>query len=57
MKLQSRTSASISYTYTGLTQYGNEFNQAAIEKMFVRDLTDWEEAINYYLKNGKQLSD
>ena len=54
--VRSGTTAEISYTYTGFTQQGSDLNRAAIDKMFVRDLKDWEESINYYLKNGKRLS-
>jgi hypothetical protein len=50
-----QTSATVTYTYTGLTEKGNQHNKEALEKMFSRDLKDWEEAINYYLKTGKQL--
>lgn len=50
-----QTSATVTYTYTGLTEKGNQQNKEALEKMFSRDLKDWEEAINYYLKTGKQL--
>jgi hypothetical protein len=49
------TKATISYTYTGLTDLGNEINRHAIEKMFERDLEDWEEAINHYLATGEVL--
>jgi hypothetical protein len=52
-----KTSATISYTYTGLTDEGNRKNKLAIEKMFNNDLSDWEEAINYYLKTGQLLID
>jgi hypothetical protein len=49
------TKATVTYTYTGLTEKGNQQNKEALEKMFSHDLKDWEEAINYYLKTGKQL--
>ena len=52
---QGKTKARISYTYTGFTSLGSDLNRAAIERMFANDLKDWEEAINYYLKNGKRL--
>ena len=51
-----KTRATVSYTYTGLTEEGNRMNKQALEKMFAHNLKDWEEAINYYLKTGKQLS-
>lgn len=49
------TSVSVSYTYTGLTEPGNRKNELAMTRMFSHDLKDWQEAINYYLKTGKQL--
>jgi hypothetical protein len=52
---RSKTIAAISYTYTGFSQEGNELNNTAMKKIFAHDLKDWEEAINYYLKNGKQF--
>lgn len=48
--------ATICYTYTGFTPLGNDINQAAIKKIFVRNLEDWEEAINNYLKKETQQS-
>jgi hypothetical protein len=50
------TSATVTYSYTGLTPDGNQKNKAAIHNMFASDLKDWEKAINYYLKNGTQLT-
>jgi hypothetical protein len=47
-----RTRATIRYTYTGLTPLGNILNKQAIAKMYEKDLKDWEEAINHYLKTG-----
>jgi hypothetical protein len=49
------THVQVSYTYTGLTVEGNRENERALQRMFAHDLKDWEEAINYYLKTGKQL--
>jgi hypothetical protein len=49
------TKATVRYTFTGLTALGNEINKHAIEKMYERNLEDWEEAINHYLKTGKAL--
>lgn len=49
------TKAEITYTYTGLTDKGNAMNEMAIQRMYVHNLSDWEEAINYYLKTGKRL--
>ncbi len=50
-----QTKAIVRYTFTGLTMLGNEINKHAIEKMYERNLEDWEEAINHYLKTGKAL--
>jgi hypothetical protein len=52
----SRTTAEVCYTYTGLNEAGNDLNRKALGKMYARDLKDWEEAINYYLQYGKQLT-
>ncbi len=49
------TDAEITYTFTGLTETGNAINEKALEHMYSKDLKDWEEAINYYLKTGKVL--
>lgn len=52
-----KTSATISYTYTGLTEEGNRKNKSAIERMYKHNLNDWQTAINYYLKTGQQLEE
>jgi hypothetical protein len=46
----SRTSATITYTYTALAGHATELNRSAIERMFEFDLKDWEDAINIYLR-------
>ncbi len=46
----------ITYTHTGLNALGNEIDKHAIEKMYARDLKDWEEAITHYLKTGNKLT-
>jgi len=50
------TEVTVSYTYTGLTAEGNRKNEQALKRMYSDNLKDWEEAINYYLKTGKQLT-
>jgi hypothetical protein len=50
-----QTKVDVSYTYTGLSEKGNQQNKESLAKMFAHDLTDWEKAINYYLETGKQL--
>ncbi len=52
---ENSTGSTITYTYTGLNKRGNEINSHALEKMFHNNLTDWQEAINYYLSEGKVL--
>jgi hypothetical protein len=43
------TEATITYTYTGLSEDGNAKNAQALEMMFRHDLKDWEDQINQYL--------
>jgi hypothetical protein len=50
------TEATVSYTYTGLNAEGNELNRNALAKIYINDLKDWQEAINYYIHNGKMLT-
>lgn len=47
--------AEITYSYTGLTPLGNTINKESLNNMYAENLRDWEEAINYYLANGKML--
>jgi hypothetical protein len=51
------TKVTVTYSYTGLTEYGNQLNKIALDKMFLHNLKDWEEAINYYLATGQQKQD
>ncbi|HEU5291850.1 MAG TPA: hypothetical protein VFU05_14470 [Cyclobacteriaceae bacterium] len=50
------TGVTVSYTYIGLTPEGHQKNEEALKQMFVHDLKDWQEAINYYLQTGKCLT-
>ncbi len=50
------TSATISYSFTGLTPRGNQRNKIALEQMYSNRLKDWEEAINHYLNTGTILT-
>jgi hypothetical protein len=50
-----QTLATVTYTYIGLSEAGHQRNREALEKMFTANLTDWEEAINYYLRTGEKL--
>ena len=54
-EIAGRTTAEITYTYSGLTELGNAIDEKALQVMYARDLKDWEEAISYYLKTGKKL--
>ena len=49
------TNAKISYTYTALNEKGNSIIEHLAAHMYAHGLKDWEEAINYYLKNNKML--
>ena len=51
----SSTKAEITYSFTGLNGEGNEVSSHILNKMYEHNLTDWEEAINYYLQTGKTL--
>ena len=51
-----KTQVNVTYSYTGLTDLGNQRNAKALKRMFADDLKDWEAAINYYLKTGKVLT-
>lgn len=49
------TTVTVTYSYTGLTEQAGRLNQQALESMFVHQLKDWEDAINFYLETGKQF--
>lgn len=44
-----QTKATVTYTYTGLNEEGNQKNQESLHHMYSQDLKDWGEAINAYL--------
>lgn len=44
-----KTNATVTYSYIGLNEEGNEFNRNNLEKMYKENLNDWAEAINNYL--------
>jgi hypothetical protein len=50
------TQANVTYTYTGLTEKGNNLCIKQMNKIYAHDLKDWEAAINYYLKTGKTFN-
>lgn len=49
------TLVTVTYSYTGFTEQAHQLNQQALDKMFSRNLKDWEEAVNFYLETGKRL--
>jgi len=49
------TFATITYTFTGLNNKGNDINEKLLAKMHTSDLKDWEEAINHFLETGNIL--
>jgi hypothetical protein len=51
------TKATVTYSYTGLTEEGNKLNENALNKMYAHNLSDWEEAVNYYIETGKQMTE
>jgi len=52
---QDKTLSTVTYIYTGLTADGHQQNKIALNKIFANNLTDWEDAINHYLRTGKKL--
>jgi len=44
-----KTNATVTYSYIGLNEEGNELNRNSLEKMYKENLNDWAEAINDYL--------
>lgn len=45
----------VSYTYTGITQAGNEFIEKFSEDTFLEAVTFWEKSMNYFLETGQRL--
>ena len=54
---EGKTFAHVSYTYTSLSTDGNKFLESFTEESYVDYISQWEKAINYYLKTGKMISD
>ena len=46
-----KTRAEITYTFVAINEKGNELNIEAIEKMYMHELKDWEEAVNNFLRS------
>lgn len=44
------TSATVTYTYTGLSEHGNEYIEAMTEVEYRNRMASWEEAISRYLE-------
>jgi hypothetical protein len=49
------TAAHISYTFTALSEKGNQFIDAYTESEFFRRMKWWEEAMNHFLQTGAML--
>jgi hypothetical protein len=47
-----QTKAMITYTFIGLNELGNKINSHLLEKMYINNLKDWQDPINYYLDNN-----
>ena len=46
-----KTNATVTYSFTGLTAWGNKLNQENIGKMYQDNLQDWADALNKYFRN------
>ncbi len=49
------TGASVTYTFTALSEDGNEFTARFTEAHYQAMMADWERAINHYLAHGQVL--
>ena len=45
----------IAYTFTALTEEGNQFIENFTEENFVKDMKFWEASMNHYLETGRPL--
>jgi hypothetical protein len=54
---RNQTSASVTYTYTSLSEEGNLFLQSFTEDFFIQYISFWEKAINHYLITGEMISE
>ncbi len=50
---KNKTAAEIKYTFTSLNEKGIEINRESLEKMYEKELKDWEAAINHFLETRK----
>lgn len=53
---EKKTAATITYTYTALSETGNEFIAAFTEDHYRLFISDWQTALNHYLKTGRMLT-
>jgi hypothetical protein len=53
--LDETTRTSISYTFTALTERGNDYVAKFTEEHYQEWMSSWEKAINYYLRHGHSL--
>jgi hypothetical protein len=51
----SSTYTTVTYTFIGLNNLGNEINKKSLDKMYSKNLRDWQEEINYFIANKKIL--
>ena len=54
-KDENSSTVDISYTYTGITQAGNDFIDKFSEDAFLEAVTFWEKSMNYFLETGRRL--
>jgi hypothetical protein len=50
-----KTDATVSYTYTGTSQHGNEDVSKQTEERYAANMQHWTHAINHYLETGKTI--
>jgi len=46
---ENKTSAEITYTFIGVNEAGNKINKQSLQRMYKKNLIDWEEEINNFL--------
>ena len=51
----SLTDATVTYSFVGLTESGNQTNANSAKDLFESDLKDWQAAINQYLETGTAI--
>ena len=53
--LGEQTNVDVTYSYIATAESGREKVQHQLNTIFASGLQDWQAAINYYIKTGKQL--